>query len=134
MVYDIQAERPVTLHHVVETALRNRLQTGEWRKGGRMPGDFALANEYRVSRATVRHALGVLAREGLIVRHRGHGTFVTGEQQDARSRFLQLAAVAPDVFDLATLVELAAQGRRALAAVRREVQRGVKRRGARGDV
>lgn len=41
-----------------------------------MPSEGALAQEYGVSRITVRQALAALAMRGLIVRRKGKGTFV----------------------------------------------------------
>lgn len=44
--------------------LRNRLRAGEWSRA--MPSERLLADEYLVSRTTVRHALAFLENEGLI--------------------------------------------------------------------
>jgi GntR family transcriptional regulator len=54
--------------------LRRRLGAGEF--ADRFPGDIELANQYRVSRHTVREAVRRLQGEGLLDRTRGRGTFV----------------------------------------------------------
>jgi GntR family transcriptional regulator len=48
----------------------------EQRKTGRLPPVTELAEQYEVSPATVKRALGVLRSEGLVYSVRGRGTFV----------------------------------------------------------
>ena len=64
-------ERP--LHRQLEAGLRELIRTGEVEAGARLPGEHELAAHLGVSRHTIRHALGVLAAEGLVQRHRGRG-------------------------------------------------------------
>ncbi len=54
--------------------LRKQLRT-ELSLGGKLPAEKKLAQEYDVSRATVRQALTMLEREGMIIRRHGSGTF-----------------------------------------------------------
>ncbi|MFJ3667289.1 GntR family transcriptional regulator [Streptomyces sp. NPDC090106] len=57
--------------------LRERITDSEWAAGSRLPSEQDFANEYGVSRPTVRVAMQKLQEAGLIrVRH-GAGTFVT---------------------------------------------------------
>jgi GntR family transcriptional regulator len=58
--------------------LRERISSGEVPAGARLSGETTLATEFRVSRVTVRRALDQLAREGLVQRRLGSGTFVRG--------------------------------------------------------
>lgn len=58
--------------------LRERIANGRLGQGGALPGEQALACEYRVSRVTVRRALAELERDGLVSRRRGAGTFGLG--------------------------------------------------------
>ncbi len=51
--------------------------SGDFRPGGLLPSEEALTKEYEVSRITVRRALAIMTEEGLIVRKRGKGTFVS---------------------------------------------------------
>ncbi|NJD27969.1 MAG: GntR family transcriptional regulator [Chloroflexi bacterium] len=64
------------LYAQVAERLRERLASGEFKPGDRLPGEFQLSNEYRVSRVTIRAALAALEREGLIVKRQGLGSFV----------------------------------------------------------
>lgn len=45
--------------------------------GAMLPGEDELARQLQVSRSTLREAMGILEREGLVVRKHGIGTFVT---------------------------------------------------------
>jgi GntR family transcriptional regulator len=44
--------------------------------GDALPSENELQDLFRVSRATIRHTLALLEREGLVERHQGRGTFV----------------------------------------------------------
>jgi GntR family transcriptional regulator len=46
--------------------LRQRVQSGEWPAGTRLPSETDLAHEYAVGRNTLRDALAVLRGEGVI--------------------------------------------------------------------
>lgn len=56
--------------------LRGSLTSGRFPDQGRLPAERALAEEFGVSRSTLRAALGILEAEGKIWRHVGRGTFV----------------------------------------------------------
>jgi GntR family transcriptional repressor for pyruvate dehydrogenase complex len=61
-----------TLHRM-ETALIN----GTWHTGARLPAERVLAEQYGVSRNTIREAIQQLAARGLVQSRRGSGVFVT---------------------------------------------------------
>nr|WP_211111761.1 GntR family transcriptional regulator [Azospirillum aestuarii] len=73
--------------------LRDRIVAGDLPPGCRLPGEPALAAEHEVSRVTVRRALDLLEKEGLVQRKAGSGTFV----HDTRS-------VRPIVADLSNVL------------------------------
>jgi len=60
----------------VNEILRERIRTGEYAPGVRLPSENELADEFGVSRATVRTVLAKLSVEGLILRRQGDGTYV----------------------------------------------------------
>lgn len=72
-----QSRLPLSLK--VKYTLKARLERGDWPVGTRIPTLLELVDEYGVSRATIRAALDELAREGLIERTRGKGTYVIGD-------------------------------------------------------
>lgn len=57
--------------------LRQRVLKGEYTHGQRIPSETQLAEEFEVSRATVRHALAMLEAQKLVSRRQGDGTFAT---------------------------------------------------------
>lgn len=66
----------VPLYYQLGGLLRGKILSGEFPVREQIPTEAELAQEYGVSRATVRRALGALEREGLIHCERGRGTFV----------------------------------------------------------
>jgi len=64
------------LYHQLYEILRGAIGRGEWKPGDMLPSELELTERYQVSRITVRQVLDMLAKEGLIYRQRGRGTFV----------------------------------------------------------
>jgi len=58
------------------TLFRNRISSGRWPVGSRIPNVDTLAQDFGVARETIRQALGLLEREGCVERFRAKGTFV----------------------------------------------------------
>lgn len=74
--------RGITRYHQLATVFRRHIETGTWEVGSQIPTVVELANSYSVARETVRQALGMLADDGLIRRHRAKGTFVMAAPRD----------------------------------------------------
>ena len=66
----------VPLHTQLRDVLRARILDGQYPQGSQMPSESELGALFRVSRITVRQALGDLQKEGLIFKIHGKGTFV----------------------------------------------------------
>ena len=62
----------------------------------RLPGEQALCDSYHCSRETVRHALELLAEEGLILRMHGSGTYLSGDP--ARGRRIAVVTSSLDTY------------------------------------
>ena len=75
------------MYSKISSLLRNRIQSGQYEKGQRLPTEDALVKEFGVSKITIRHALSLLAEERLIVRFRGRGTFVA-ETLSLKKKFI----------------------------------------------
>jgi len=67
---------PTPLYYQVASALREQILSGRLPPGELVPPEVQLATQLGVSRQTVREAIGLLVRNGLLVRRRGKGTFV----------------------------------------------------------
>jgi GntR family transcriptional regulator len=65
-----------TLPEMIAAAIRDQIAAGQLLPGQRLPSEPEFAATYRVSRTTLRDALGILTKEGLILRRHGRGTFV----------------------------------------------------------
>ncbi len=64
------------LYKAAETEMIRRIETGEWEVGKRLPNEFVLADEFKVSQGTMRRALMTLEGMGLLNRKPGRGTLV----------------------------------------------------------
>jgi DNA-binding GntR family transcriptional regulator len=61
----------------IQTAIRRRIETGGLKPGDVVDSERELAKLHGVSLMTARHALADLAREGVVERRHGAGTFVS---------------------------------------------------------
>lgn len=75
---------PIPLYIQVATLLRNRIADGHFRAGQKMPTQEELEQEFGVARVTVRQAVELLEKEGLVHRQQGRGTFVTPHMPERR--------------------------------------------------
>ncbi len=76
------ARSRVPLYIQVASALRRRIETGQWQPGQKISTLEELEQEFEVARVTVRQATELLQNEGLVLRQQGRGTFVTDNVQD----------------------------------------------------
>lgn len=75
----------ISTYRRLAAVLRQRISRGEWQPGDRLPALDAMVEEFGVGRITVRHALDLLADEGLIARHRDRrGSSVIRQPLDRR--------------------------------------------------
>jgi DNA-binding GntR family transcriptional regulator len=62
----------------IATSLREQIESGTLAPGAALPSEAELRRRFTASRNTVRQALAVLERDGLIVAEHGRGRFVRG--------------------------------------------------------
>jgi GntR family transcriptional regulator len=72
----IDAQSPAPLYFQLFTVLNDAINRGLIPNGARMPSEKEISDCFDVSRITARRTLAELAAKGLVVRHRGKGTFV----------------------------------------------------------
>jgi GntR family transcriptional regulator len=77
-VLPLRRDSHVAMHRQIAEALRAAIAAGAIAPGERIPTEPELIERYRVSRITARQAVEHLAREGLVIRKQGKGTFVAG--------------------------------------------------------
>ena len=70
------------LYARVRAVLCERIRSGAWRPGQMIPSETDIGRELGVSQGTVRKVLDGLARESLVVRRQGKGTFVVEHTPD----------------------------------------------------
>lgn len=72
----IDVDSPIPMYVQVSGILRAHIAAGDWPHGSRIPTEMELCSTYHVSRITIRQAVALLVRDGLLTRARGRGTFV----------------------------------------------------------
>jgi len=78
-------DSPIPRYAQLADLFRQRIVRGAWCTGTKLPSLDELTKEFDVARVTVRQAVDLLQREGLVSAQRGRGTFVTA-QPDAPRR------------------------------------------------
>src|SRR5262245_29475931 len=69
----------VPLYYQLHNILVDKIRSGEFSIGSRIPTEAELVQEYGVSRITVRQGLAILEEQGLVRREPGRGTFVNAQ-------------------------------------------------------
>jgi GntR family transcriptional regulator len=86
----IDKHDPGPVYLQIAGAIKELLRTGQIAAGTAMPPERVLAQQFGVSRMTMRQANDILERQGLIERHAGRGTFavqnrIIKQEQETRS-------------------------------------------------
>lgn len=66
----------LTLHERIRSGIEQKILSGIWKPGDRIPSEFELVEQYGCSRMTVSKAIGELVQAGMVVRRRKAGSFV----------------------------------------------------------
>lgn len=88
MAGPLDKDLPVPLYHQLQAVLKAEIESGKWRPGEQIPTESQLAEDFRVSKITVRQALQELVDLGYIHREHGRGTFVALRKFDEGPREL----------------------------------------------
>lgn len=68
----------------IHNQLRENIEDVKWKVGERIPAERELANQFSVSRMTLRQAIQELVDEGILERRVGSGTFVANRKVQER--------------------------------------------------
>jgi GntR family transcriptional regulator len=74
----------VPLYFQLLSIIKREIKVGLIKAGDILPSEAELCANYNISRSTVRHAIGELESEGLVVRRRGKGTFISEPKLDRK--------------------------------------------------
>ena len=66
--------------------ISKNIDNGTLKPGSRIPSENELCAKFGLSRQTVRHAILMLAEEGLLESRRGSGTYVADQKADDSGR------------------------------------------------
>jgi GntR family transcriptional regulator len=95
----MSADRPVLpLYYRVYKTLEQRIQERRYQEGARLPSEDELCREFRVSRMTIRQAVGRLVETGLVTRRRGSGTYVGSPPAGRTFRAITFTGALEDLF------------------------------------
>jgi len=83
----------------IQNVIRRRIENGQLMPGDVVDSERELAKLHKVSLMTARHALADLAREGIVERRRGAGTYVAPPQMASRGLVAQSNIISSGVLD-----------------------------------
>jgi len=72
----LNSRSPIPLYHQLADILLEKIRSGEYSPGDRIPSENELAARFGIGRPTVRQATDMLIRKRFLIRKRGSGTFV----------------------------------------------------------
>lgn len=109
-----------SLHQRIRGDIEDRIRSGTWPPGHRVPPEHELMAAYGCSRMTVNKALSLLADAGAIVRRRGAGSFVSTPHPHIESVALAIPDIAHEVASRGWRYAFRLVGRRLRAPRRRD--------------
>lgn len=70
----------------IHDSIKKKIDRGVWEIGQRLPSERDLADDYEVSRMTLRQAITLLVEEGILERRVGSGTYVASHRVQEKMR------------------------------------------------
>ncbi|WP_054652317.1 GntR family transcriptional regulator [Limosilactobacillus equigenerosi] len=78
---NFEFDQTTPIYQQLVTQLSELMLTGVYQAGERIPSTTQLSQELHINPATVRKAMNILVDQGLLVKQRGIGMFVTDQSQ-----------------------------------------------------
>ncbi|MGH6704900.1 MAG: GntR family transcriptional regulator [Bradyrhizobium sp.] len=95
---DLISDSHMPKYAQIADIFRQRIARGIWTQGSRLPANELLASEFGVSRVTIRQAVDLLVRDGIIEAQQGRGTFITGTVK--QDRWLRVETTLSDLAEV----------------------------------
>lgn len=96
----------------IHDAIKKEIDKGTWKIGQRLPSERDLADDYSVSRMTLRQSITLLVEEGILERRVGSGTYVASHRVQEKMRGttsfterVRYADKVPLVYEVASIPE-----------------------------
>ena len=128
MQAEIHTVRRQRLYEDIVQELHSLIRQGVLAHGTRLPSERVLAEQFKVSRSSIREAIRSLELQGLVVSKRGSGTFINTEDLDSVVALIASTLnsgrdTIKDIFEVRHLLEPQIAGVAAQRADPDEVQR-----------
>lgn len=76
----IDRRSPIPIYYQIEEYIKNLIENKDLKPGDMIPSERQFTDLFQVSRMTVRQAVMNLVNEGILIRLKGKGTFVSGKK------------------------------------------------------
>ncbi len=86
------------IYYQIKQNIKTRILNKEFNPGDKIPSENQLAEQFKVTRLTVRQAIQLLTQEGLLASRRGNGTFVTDNENLIKSHSYESAGFIDENF------------------------------------
>jgi len=96
---DIDRDSPFPFYVQVRKTLEAQIEQEHWNPGDQIPGEPELCRLFGVSRPVIRQALKEMELEGLIVRKKGLGTFISSPKIVSKSLVHSLSGFHEDMVE-----------------------------------
>jgi len=89
----IDKNDPAPIYLQVRDAMKRKVASGEWKENQKLPAESDLAEEWGISRGTMRQAIKKLIEEKILIQIQGKGTYVVGVpmEQPLAERLISVA-------------------------------------------
>ncbi|GAA3402238.1 GntR family transcriptional regulator [Paenibacillus hodogayensis] len=77
----------VPMYVQLKNFILNQMKNGTWKPGDKLPSENELAEEFKVSRITVKNALADMVSQGIVYRIQGKGTFISDDSSESMMSF-----------------------------------------------
>jgi GntR family transcriptional regulator len=88
----------VPIYQQIKETIKRWITDGVFTPSQKIPSEAELMKEFKVSRLTIRQAVGILVQEGYLVSKKGRGSFVTSSQEKLSALTKRLYGSTDDLF------------------------------------